>query len=326
MNHFIIDGRYADLLRHYGLDPQAVLRRAELPADILNHEPINMKEAQYYCFMQAIDDLKPIDDLAVKMATADQIETFSPPIFAAYCSHNGEQCIQRLAEYKKLIGPMTYQIKTSADQTTIELSPGDDKLKLPSFLVTAEWVFLINLLRLATKQSIKPIKLALKSTTEQKALSDFAGIGIDYGSINAISFSNADLKQPFISHNEAMWNYFKPELIKRLADLEIDDSIAARVRSALAELLPSGETTIDDVAHELGISKRTLQRKLKEEKTTFQKQLNSTRESLAIHYLKNTDITAGEIAFLLGYQELNSFLRAFSLWTGKTVTEYRDQK
>ena len=122
-----------------------------------------------------------------------------------------------------------------------------------------------------------------------------------------------------------MWNYFEPELTKRLADLEIDDSTSARVRSALAELLPSGETTIDDVARELGISKRTLQRKLKEEKTTFQKQLNSTRESLAVHYLSNTDITTNEIAFLLGYQELNSFLRAFSLWTGKTVSEYRRQ-
>lgn len=123
-----------------------------------------------------------------------------------------------------------------------------------------------------------------------------------------------------------MWNYFEPELTKRLADLEIDDSISARVRSALVELLPSGETTIDDVAHELGISKRTLQRKLKEEKMPFQKQLNSTRESLAVHYLKNTDMTAGEIAFLLGYQELSSFLRAFSLWTGQTVSEYRSQK
>lgn len=42
-----------------------------------------MKEEQYYRFMQAIDELKTMDDLAVKMATADQIETFSPPIFAA---------------------------------------------------------------------------------------------------------------------------------------------------------------------------------------------------------------------------------------------------
>lgn len=80
MNYFLIDGRYDDLLWHYGLDPQAVLRQAELPADTLNHDRITMKEEQYYRFMQAIDELKTTDDLAVKMATADQIETFSPPI------------------------------------------------------------------------------------------------------------------------------------------------------------------------------------------------------------------------------------------------------
>lgn len=116
MNYFLIDGRYDDLLRHYGLDPQAVLRQAELPAD--------------------------------------QIETFSPPIFAAYCSHNGEQCINRLAEYKKLIGPMTYQITSSADQVTVELLPGDASLKIPAFLAVAEWAFLIGLLRRATKQEV----------------------------------------------------------------------------------------------------------------------------------------------------------------------------
>ena len=44
MNYFLIDGRYDDLLRHYGLDPQAVLRQAELPADTLNHDRITMKE------------------------------------------------------------------------------------------------------------------------------------------------------------------------------------------------------------------------------------------------------------------------------------------
>ena len=325
MNYFLIDGRYDDLLRHYGLYPQAVLRQAELPADTLNHDPISMKEEQYYRFMQAIDELKTTDDLAVKMATTDQIETFSPPIFAAYCSHNGEQCIKRLAEYKKLIGPMTYQITSSADQVTVELLPGDASLKIPAFLAVAEWAFLIGLLRRATKQEVTPVKVVLNSAKPAPALAQFAGIKLESGSANQISFSKADLQRPFISYNAAMWNYFEPELTKRLADLEIDDSASARVRSALAELLPSGETTIDDVARELGVSKRTLQRKLKEEKTTFQKQLNSTRESLAVHYLSNTDITTNEIAFLLGYQELNSFLRAFSLWTGKTVSEYRRQ-
>lgn len=84
---------------------------------------------------------------------------------------------------------MTYQIKPLADQTTIELLPVNADLEL-AFLVAAEWAFLINLLRRATKQPIRSVKVALKSATEQKALSDLAGIGIDYGTMNAISFLN----------------------------------------------------------------------------------------------------------------------------------------
>lgn len=118
---------------------------------------------------------------------------------------------------------------------------------------------------------------------------------------------------------------FKPELTKRLSELSVDDSTSARVRSILTELLPNGEFTIDDVAKKLGYSKQTLQRKLSSENTTFQKQLNSTREVLALNYLQNTDMTTSDIAYLLGYQEFNSFLRAFSIWKGMSISEYREK-
>lgn len=129
---------------------------------------------------------------------------------------------------------------------------------------------------------------------------------------------------PFISRNESMWEFFEPELKRRLSMMETDDSYAARVRSALMELLPSGECTVDDVARKLGYSRRSLQRRLQEEDTSFQKQLNHTRELLAKSYLANTDMTAEDIAFLLGYQEIGSFLRAFAAWTGRTIHAYRN--
>jgi AraC-like DNA-binding protein len=81
--------------------------------------------------------------------------------------------------------------------------------------------------------------------------------------------------------------------------------------------------SIGDVAAELGMSKRTLQRALAEEGTTFQKQLNGTREVLARHYAANTDMPARDIAYLLGYAEVNSLLRSFSAWTGKGLAQYR---
>ena len=94
---------------------------------------------------------------------------------------------------------------------------------------------------------------------------------------------------------------------------ETDDNYAVRVRSALMEQLPSGECTIDDVAKKLGNNKHSLQRKLQKEDINCQKQLGHTRELLAKTYLANTDMTAEDIAFLLGYQEIGLFLRVFTV-------------
>ena len=71
------------------------------------------------------------------------------------------------------------------------------------------------------------------------------------------------------------------------------------------------------------MSRRTLQRRLSDEGMTFQKQLNHTRELLAKHYLYATALGTEEIAYLLGYLELSSFLRASAAWRGRSLPEWR---
>ncbi|EGO5016472.1 helix-turn-helix domain-containing protein [Enterococcus faecalis] len=323
MNHFIVDGRYRELLKYHGIDVEMVLKKAGLPIDTLNHSTITMKEEEYYRFMRAIDVVSKDLSMPIKLATTAEIEKFSPPIFAAYCSKNGKICIDRLAKYKKLIGPMYFQIKEESDHTSVELLPSAVDIKLPSFLVQIEIIFLINILRKATKEEITPVQVMMIDVPEGDVFANFIGIQPITGSENVIRFTNKDLEEPFISHSDAMWSYFQPELNKRLSELDVDESMSARVRSILTEILAGGMSGIEDVAAKLGLSKRTLQRKLAEENTTFQKQLNSTREVLALHYINHTDITTNDIAYLLGYAELNSFLRAFSIWTGGSVSEYK---
>ena len=146
---------------------------------------------------------------------------------------------------------------------------------------------------------------------------------VEEGQRNVVSFSTEDLALPFITRNDSMWDYFEPELGRRLSELDVDETLAARVRSALIEALPAGEVAADEIAQRLGVSKRTLQRKLGDEGTTYQKQLNHVRELLAKRYLTTTSMRTDEIAFMLGYVELNSFLRAFNTWTGLSPSEYR---
>lgn len=62
---------------------------------------------------------------------------------------------------------------------------------------------------------------------------------------------------------------------------------------------------------------------LQEEGTTFQKQLNHTRALLAKNYLKNANLASEDIAFLLGYQDVTSFFRTFSLWNGQGMSDYK---
>lgn len=323
MRRFPLDKNYAELLKSQNISVSEVMQRAGLPEDLFSRKDASLNSEEYLRFMDSID--KSIDDKCVPilLATAENIETVSPPIFAAYCSKNAEHCIKRLAQYKALAGAMCFDVNLSESEVGVTITAADTAQELPEIVVGIEMVLLTNLIRKATKQEICPSKVTVKKAFQNTEYEKLLGRRADIGQADQIVFSKADAEIPFVSRNDSMWNFFEPELKKRLSEMDIEDTFSARVRSALVELLPSGECAIDDVCARLGVSKRTLQRKLSEEDTTFQKQLNHTRELLAKNYLSNTDLPSEEIAFLLGYQDTNSFFRAFSLWTGIGVGEYR---
>jgi AraC-like DNA-binding protein len=89
------------------------------------------------------------------------------------------------------------------------------------------------------------------------------------------------------------------------------------------EALPSGQGDVSNVASRLGMSSRSLQRKLGAVGTSFQTELQIIRTRLAEHYLRGTDHSSAEISFLLGYDDPNSFIRAFHSWTGTTPEAMR---
>jgi AraC-like DNA-binding protein len=82
--------------------------------------------------------------------------------------------------------------------------------------------------------------------------------------------------------------------------------------------------TMQVIAESLHVSLRSLQRRLNKEETNFKTLLESTRQELALHYIRETHRTLGEITYLLGFSEPSNFTRAFKRWTGKTPAEYRE--
>lgn len=273
--------------------------------------------------MQAVDALSPNAQTLICLASSEGIEAFSPPVFAAYYSRNALVCLKRLAQYKPLIGALLYNVEETETEVGVEILPDDGALELPEILVGIEFAFLVGLIRRATREPVAPLSATVKRPMKNGACADFIGIPITAGDKNRLVFSKADMLIPFISRNESMGAFLEPELNRRLSIMEADDSCAARVRSALMELLPAGECSIDDAPESSASAGALYSADCRRKIPASQKQLNHTRELLAKAYLANTDMTGEDIAFLLGYQEVGSFHRAFSVWTGQTIGAYR---
>ena len=213
---------------------------------------------------------------------------------------------------------MRLSVTQSQSETVVEpIWPHD--ASPPRALSTAELVFWVALARLATRSPIRPVWFTTPEPPEDVgAYLEYLGVRVQAGPVYSVAFSAADAARPFLTANERMWEFFEPELRKRLSEVEADTTVGERVRASLLELLPAGDGSMEGVARELAMSTRTLQRRLRGEGTSFQSLLGDTRESLARHYLANSQMSAGEISFLLGYEDPRSFYRAFHAWTGQT--------
>lgn len=112
---------------------------------------------------------------------------------------------------------------------------------------------------------------------------------------------------------------------KYLKSLYEKDNIATQLRRRLTELLAAGEANADAACRVLLLSRRTLQRRLKAEKTSFQKVLREVRAELAINYLSDARLKALEVAMLLGYSNISSFTTAFKSWYDMPPAAYRQK-
>src|SRR4051812_46702307 len=120
-----------------------------------------------------------------------------------------------------------------------------------------------------------------------------------------------------------MLAFFDKQALALLGQAPPDEPIADSVRRAIVATLPSGTPSLPDVARSLGLSERTLRRRLAVERTSFQDLLEGFRSSLAGRYLERKDLALAEIAFLLGFSEPSPFYRAFRRWFGQSPERYR---
>lgn len=320
-NHkYPIETGWQIIAKDMNISPQDILRHAGLPLDLLSRKSPMITGQEYFRLWNGLAIVlrdNPTFPLDFAMSTTP--ETFSPPVFACFCSPNLRVAAMRIAQYKPLVGPIRLFVQTINAQTTIGVGALADYHDLPPSLIAAELAWWVHMPRLATREHLLPLSVHITvDIPEKAAYEEYFGVRLTKSDFNGVTFSAQDAARPFLTANDAMWSMFEPQLNQRMQDLSQNATYTERVRACLIEILAGGQYNVGDVASRLAVSPRTLQRHLRNEGTNFQQVLDRLREELAHHYLAKSEYSSGQIGFLLGYEDPNSFFRAFRAWTGQT--------
>src|SRR5262249_44155064 len=155
---------------------------------------------------------------------------------------------------------------------------------------------------------------------DQETMARFVGRRVEFGA-DADEFAlNVNARELPLIHadtrlNDLLLKYCEAALAERSGD---SSQLRTRVEKSISPLLAHGRVRVEDVARELGMSERTLVRRLKDEGLNFTEILQQLRRDLAVRYLDDRKLHVSKIAWMLGFTEVSAFTHACRRWTGKT--------
>src|SRR5262245_10753847 len=185
----------------------------------------------------------------------------------------------------------------------------------------------LRVCRMLTEQKLIPqhFSIAHHRSEGTSEMARFVGTKVEFGADRDEFVLNADARElPLIHADPYLNNLLLKNCEAALADRRGDVSqLRTRVENAISSLLPHGRVLVEDVARSLGMSKRTLARKLSDEGLNFTEILQQLRRDLAVRYLDDRKLHVSKIAWLLGFNEVSAFTHTFKRWTGKTPSQMR---
>lgn len=314
-------------LRQSGIDPHAVVRQAGLSLTII-HEPV-VTPQEYFSIWQAYSDI--IGDTAkgiIKLTTGFETAHFPPTVLAAYHAQDYRDALTRMARYKRLCPPESLLIKEEGDDCTIELEWLHTEQPGPAILIGVTLAFLLELGRRGTGQPLMAKSVVFSHVMgDIQSLEAYFGCPVQTGeNLNKLTLHRRDLHRPFVSYNTELLEILTPALDQSVEEQQPGHSITGMAKWIMKRSLPGGRSNIGTVAGELRMSIRTLQRRLRDEGTSFKHLLTQVRQERAREYLKDPSLDIKEVAFLIGYEDQNSFYRAFRLWEGDTPSNWRTEQ
>ncbi len=306
------------------IDPQVMLETAGLGALAYGRTEVRGTAQQYFDCWNTMEVLSPRPDYVPHLGVAISRGPVIPVFFTLSCAPDMETGLMRLAQFKSLLGPTLMRVFWDGGLLRLEFDSVDARVPMPPSLGALQLVVAVENIRGAAAHLVCPVAAGFDGPEEDRhMIAGPLGVMPERSHAAYVAFAPEDARRRFISENPALWADIEADLKLQLVAQNDRWPVTERVRGALVDLMPAGRTGAEDVALALGISRSTLQRRLREEGTSYQAVLDATRRDMAIRYLSKTALRADEIANVLAYRDANSFSRSFRRWTGQAPVGYR---
>ncbi|MBS1727401.1 MAG: AraC family transcriptional regulator ligand-binding domain-containing protein [Armatimonadetes bacterium] len=311
-----------------GLSPSTVLRQARLPVNLHLNESAVISTDRYFDLWRAVEILTDIPTLGLQMVQRADTGSHPPASLSAFFARDYRDGLIRMARFMRLCSPEKLLIEEGSEETIVRIEwPFATKLE-PSIATDITFATLVELGRRGTRQRICPVRIELaRPIAEPYQYESYFGCPVHFAAKrNELVLKSSDLDRPFPGHNPEILAILTPALASALEELQPARSVSEQVKTVLKRHLASGRPEIAQVADELGTSDRTLQRRIKEDGTSFRNLLAAARRELGHQLLSDPAIQYDEVAFMLGFQDTSSFHRAFREWEGMTPNNWRHSR
>jgi AraC-like DNA-binding protein len=306
----------APLLRRVGLTPEVIADPEERlsvrsQVALLDEAAIALKDDCLGFTMARDFDPRELGLLYYVMASSQTLGDALKRV-ARYSQITNEALVVRYREGNRLIVSLTYSgVPRHLDRHQIE------------FCMFA----VLRLCRVLTGQNLVPqhFSIAHHRSGTNSEMARFVGTAVEFGATTDEFALNAHARELPLIHadpylNNLLLKHCEAALVDRRDNVS---QLRTGVENAISSLLPHGRVLVEDVARSLGMSKRTLARRLSDEGLNFTDILQQLRRDLAVRYLDDRKLHVSKIAWLLGFHEVSAFTHACKRWTGKTPREIR---
>ncbi|OQW70951.1 MAG: hypothetical protein BVN33_16900 [Proteobacteria bacterium ST_bin13] len=312
-------------IRHLGVSPSAVLHMAGLPDTVHSNDRALVSTKQFFAIWRALDEVTSDEALGIKMVEAARATGYHPAFLAACSGTDFRDGIARIWRYMRFssFARPSFEERNGLMRFTKHW-PFTTQPE-PSHSIDLTFACIIDLGRRGTGRRIKPERIEYERPgPESEFHRDYFGCEIRYASPrNMLVLKSEDLMLPFPNRLLELREILSPANTGTSDVAQVSEGTSARVKDALKRVLPSGRPDIADVALSLGLGERTLQRRITKERTSFREILADARQELGQQLLATPSIDVETIAFMLGYQDISSFYRAFKDWAGMTPKKWR---